>query len=113
MSDQDESAVQAHMAENELWTRAEERAIEARSEAVRQYAEKLLADPARMANALYERMASTTPEADRLCQTVARMLVYGESPAALLAAIAAEEADDVVPYVAPETMMDDDGDNDE
>lgn len=77
------------------------------------YANALIADTERMADVLYQRLSEVSPEADRLCETVARLLVRGESPAALLACLAAEEAENEVAECDPEQYLTDDGEYDD
>lgn len=69
------------------------------------YANALIADTERMADVLYQRLSEVSPEADRLCETVARLLVRGESPAELLACLAAEESENEIAECDPEKFM--------
>lgn len=73
----------------------------------RLYANEILVDSQKCIELLHRRMAEVSPEADALCLTVARLLVFEESPASLLAALAAEEAKDEVRTQDPEDYMED------
>lgn len=73
----------------------------------RTYAHEILTDPQKCVELLHRRMAEVSPEADALCMTVARLLVFEESPASLLAALAHEEAANEVADCDPEQFMED------
>lgn len=116
MSDQDERAAyfaSPSLAESQAWDAASDRAADETAARRTAYANALIADTERMADVLYQRLSEVSPEADRLCETVARLLVRGESPDALLACLAAEEAENEVAECDPEQYLTDDGEYDD
>lgn len=99
-------------AEAARWTAADEAAEAERERKIADYTLKLLNDPARMTDVLYQAMANADASADKVCKTAAGLLInmsFGIDVrwelAHLLRALAKEEAGDVLPFERAEDYL--------